>query len=211
MKSSVMDPVLSAKEELSLKQRKYAHSVKNVKISSAIEYSFAEVHELETQNDKWYTDRDLLKLKRRNKYIIVTLRRARNKNMNLSDEEYCIRGLEENVSIRAYQERKANIVKVIQSVLDEQRRQQEVDTYDPISIALASQRYSYSSKCKALELGVDDAREALDCTLPLKRGINGPFEPFGRRLNSEGPRSTTDLTLELLSEAIAIIGTKVDH
>ena len=211
MLSSVIDSMLSAGEERLIQDKNHADSLKNVKISGTIAYSFAETHELETQNDKWYTDRDLLKLNRCNKYIIVTLRRAQNKNINLSDEEYCLRGLEEKVSIRACQQRKANIVKVIQSVLDEQQRQREVDASNPISIALISEHHSYNSKCKALQRGVDDANEALKYILPQKHGIYRPFLPLRHKLDNESPRSTTDLTIELLSEAIAIMKTEVDH
>jgi hypothetical protein len=185
----------------------------------------------------WYTGRDLIKLDRLNRYTIAALRRSRNKrDYELNEEECCLRGLEDNVSIRASQVRKAGIVSVIQSVLDEQRRQQKAGIYDPDRISSVSQRHSSNAKCKAHERALGDENEVRISVGGLLLGVP-PFEamlltrqlcPLEQKKNNKSPRSTeistrqnhqiqrstnaatsAAYTLELLTDALAVIGSDI--
>ena len=189
----------------------------------------------------WYTGRDLIKLDRLNRYTIAALRRSRNKrDYELNEEECCLRGLEDNVSIRASQLRKASIVSVIQSVLDEQRRQQKAGIYDPERFSSVSRRHSSNAKCKAHERALGDEKEVLN-SVGCPRLLVGvpPFEAMlltrqiypleqtqfnqslrsteiSTRQNHQIQRSTNAAasdsaayTLELLTEALAVIGSDI--
>ncbi len=152
-----------------------------------------------SRKEQWYTRQDLSELSRYNKHTILAFRQARNMQVELDHEEYCIRGLEHQVSIRAQQQRISNVVSVVQSVLDEQRRQKESGTFDSYRISSASQRHSCLAKDIALERALEDTEEAL--------GNGSPFRPFETDMFSTlSPTCAHELYLEeCLAEALIVI------
>lgn len=116
----------------------------------------------EEANTLWYSNRDLNQIDRKNRYDIRALKKAKGDVGVLErGEEYCIRGLEHKLSIRAQIERQSNTVSVIQSVLNEQKRQRELGVIDPNRIESQSRRASYKAGEIALERAKIDELEIL--------------------------------------------------
>jgi hypothetical protein len=99
----------------------------------------------------WYSLKDYNQINRKNQYEIRALKKAVVNETALDEQEYCVRGLEHKLSIQAQLQRQINTFSVIQSVLDEQRRQRELGVKDPTRLAFKSKRQSQESCELALE------------------------------------------------------------
>jgi hypothetical protein len=109
----------------------------------------------------WYSHEDFTAFEREDRLMVRSIRKG---NIPFTcTEEACLRGLEHKLSIRAQIEKETNRVTVIQSVLDEQRRQRELGQKDPSRI----QSESFKASKKAKECALERARlDALAIFIP---------------------------------------------
>lgn len=159
----------------------------------------------QANNLLWYSNRDLNQIDRKNRFVIRALKKARGNvaAIEKGGDEYCIRGLEHKLSIRAQIERQTNTVCVIQSVLDEQKRQRDLGVKDPNRIQSQSLRASQKASTLAVERAKLDELETM-CLYANLQNNNKDWTTTSSRTTSS-PCQTAEVlkfTEQCLQEAL---------
>lgn len=103
----------------------------------------------------WYTKKELGEMLAKNKEIIQLSRKN-------PSADFCMRGLEDMMSIRASMNKKERRNTVLHAVLEEQRRQKSDEVSNPEKLRKRSKNGSKESVKRALQFAHMDARAALN-------------------------------------------------
>jgi len=140
---------------------------------------------------------DLAVFRADTKCTIRALRKAGEDTKSLDPEVYCLRGLEEYFKSGGTKERKQQIARLVNGILEEQWRQREIGVFDPLLLSTLASACSQPSKHKALILGTKDAKEARLVQDPASRAYRTAVEEEEKEEKLVLPYRTFQATMKL--------------
>jgi hypothetical protein len=87
------------------------------------------------------------------------LRQAHGDANAVDKNQFCLRGLEDHISVSTRQEKALRKISLVQAVLDEQKRQRIAGTTDVTALGAVSCIMSEFGRRRAREFGINDASE----------------------------------------------------